>query len=124
MTHTQRFTFPRRAEAVPAARRVLHAFARRLDPQSLHDASLCLSELVTNAVLHPEDALDDSLGVEFTLDGARLHVAVLDPGSGFSQDRPAPGRDGGWGLFIVARLSERWGVARDRGTRVWFEMAV
>jgi len=30
----------------------------------------------------------------------------------------------GFGLFIVERLTRRWGIARqDRNTRVWFEFS-
>jgi hypothetical protein len=34
----------------------------------------------------------------------------------------ASDENGGFGLFIVERLTRRWGVTReDRRTRVWFE---
>jgi hypothetical protein len=29
---------------------------------------------------------------------------------------------GGWGLFLVEKLADRWGVARNSLTRVWFEI--
>jgi hypothetical protein len=29
----------------------------------------------------------------------------------------------GFGLFLVERLADRWGVARDGRTRVWFELS-
>ena len=31
-------------------------------------------------------------------------------------------RPGGWGLYLVDQLADRWGVARDHLNRVWFEM--
>ena len=31
-------------------------------------------------------------------------------------------KPGGWGLFLVEKLSDRWGVARNQLTRVWFEI--
>ena len=35
---------------------------------------------------------------------------------------PDPGR-GGLGLHLVDTLASRWGVDREDGTRVWFELA-
>ena len=39
-------------------------------------------------------------------------------------DAGTPGTDdSGWGLFLVERLADRWGVSQDSGaTRVWFEL--
>ena len=50
---------------------------------------------------------------------------MLDCGSGFQPpERPEPHRDrtGGWGLCLVDQLADRWGVAPDDVTRVWFEL--
>ena len=53
-----------------------------------------------------------------------VRVEVADPGQGFE---PAP-RDeamtkpGGWGLYLVDRIADRWGVIRNRMNRVWFEI--
>jgi hypothetical protein len=49
-------------------------------------------------------------------------VAVTDSGVGFDPPTPEAGDESGWGLFIVDRLSHRWGVERGARTRVWFEM--
>jgi anti-sigma regulatory factor (Ser/Thr protein kinase) len=32
----------------------------------------------------------------------------------------APDEPGGFGLFLVGRLADRWGVETDGGTTVWF----
>ena len=53
-----------------------------------------------------------------------LCVQVTDEGDGFV---PTPGamasdENGGYGLFLVERLTRRWGMTRENGrTRVWFE---
>jgi anti-sigma regulatory factor (Ser/Thr protein kinase) len=50
---------------------------------------------------------------------------VIDDGAGFeAPPRDSPSGDRcGWGLFLVERLADRWGVVReDNGTRVWFEL--
>src|SRR5215210_4172660 len=52
-------------------------------------------------------------------------VEVRDHGPGF-EPRPrrrTDARDSGWGLFLVERLANRWGVGNDGpATRVWFEL--
>jgi hypothetical protein len=36
---------------------------------------------------------------------------------------PSDSSDDGWGLFLVQRLAERWGVKTDGASkRVWFEL--
>jgi anti-sigma regulatory factor (Ser/Thr protein kinase) len=54
-----------------------------------------------------------------------LHVEVSDPGVGFERRRlsPNPVDEGsGYGLRIVDRLADRWGVSGKRGTVVWFDI--
>ena len=96
-----------------------------LDAGAFYDASLCVSELVTNAVLHADIGSDGELrlDVEFNPDGG-LRVEVRDTGRGFTPAEPSEGDDSGWGLFLVDRLSDRWGVTCKDGTCVWFEMGV
>jgi anti-sigma regulatory factor (Ser/Thr protein kinase) len=123
VAETRAFRFSSRPEAVSAARRALHGFDSHLDAGAFYDASLCVSELVTNAVLHAGIGPDDELELEVTIeDSGLLRVAVSDTGSGFEPPAPSVDGTGGWGLFIVDRLSERWGVERRGGTRVWFEI--
>lgn len=54
-----------------------------------------------------------------------LRVSVTDDGFGFEPDLDAPPREramGGFGLVLVDRISDRWGVIRDRPNVVWFEL--
>jgi len=118
------FTFRSRPEAVSAARRALDGFDELLDLGVFYDASLCVSELVTNAVIHAGLGEESELRLDVDIDTDTLRVSVTDPGRGFEPGEPAPGDESGWGLYIVDRLSHRWGVDRRGGTRVWFEMAV
>ena len=92
-----------------------------LDPPLLETLRLLVTELVTNSVKHAEADT-----VNLRVPGARVG---LDRGEGRGAGvRPlltgTPRDDrGGWGLFLVERLSDRWGTARDsNGTRVWFEL--
>jgi anti-sigma regulatory factor (Ser/Thr protein kinase) len=89
------------------------------------DLALLVTELVTNAVRHGGAAADRPLHLELARMNGRLRVEVVDPGRGFdSPARPVDGRrNGGWGLFLVERIADRWGVCpAPSGTCVWFEM--
>ena len=53
----------------------------------------------------------------------KVRAEVIDRGVGFvpvPRDRPATDV-GGWGLYLVQTLSNRWGVHEGR-THVWFEI--
>lgn len=58
---------------------------------------------------------------------ATCTVEVANPGGGFEPRPSGPeDSDSGWGLFLVDRLSDDWGVAQDPGSgyqRVWFAIA-
>jgi hypothetical protein len=31
-------------------------------------------------------------------------------------------KPGGWGLYLVDRIADRWGIVSNRMNRVWFEV--
>ena len=116
--------FNRGPTAAAAARNALLALDQRLDGQMLDDIRLLVSELVTNAVRHADAPGAGEVGLDVTLRGDRVRVEVADPGIGFE---PQPrddemSRPGGWGLYLVDRIADRWGVIRNRMNRVWFEI--
>ena len=112
------------ADASSAARRAIAASNPSLSPTLRDDLALLVTELVTNAVRHGGAASDRPLRVELRREGGRIRVEVVDPGSEFEPSQPGAGdSDGGWGLFLVDRLSERWGVHPvPSGKCVWFEL--
>ena len=123
MADNRSFKFRSHPEAVSAARRALDGFDSLLDAGVFYDASLCVSELVTNALLHANVGSDDELVLDVSIDDSGcLRVRVTDSGQGFDPPVPRADDESGWGLFIVDRLSDRWGVERESGTCVWFEM--
>jgi anti-sigma regulatory factor (Ser/Thr protein kinase) len=116
---------PPTARAIPAARAALDALRERVSGPALDDARLLLSELVTNSVRHAGLEAKQRIGVAARVDDGVLRVEVRDDGPGFvvtSRGREAS-QDSGWGLFLVSRLADRWGVQRDGATLVWFEIA-
>ena len=93
-----------------------------LEDERRGDLGLVMTEVVANAVRH--GMAGGPLWLAATPKAEFLCVQVTDEGPGLV---PTPGamasdENGGFGLFIVERLTRRWGVTReDRRTRVWFE---
>jgi anti-sigma regulatory factor (Ser/Thr protein kinase) len=119
-----RFRFRSDAEAALAARMALYDLESPLLDGVLADLMLCVTELVTNSVRHPAVASAGEVELSIRLSPAFVHVEVGDRGPGFEPGkvRRKRGERGGWGLFIVDRLADRWGVDRRDLTWVWFEM--
>lgn len=112
--------------AVGRARATIDRFEGRLPAQTIEDARLLVSELVTNSLRHASLESDQKVEVSFSFDDRALRVEVVDSGRGF-RSRVRSSRDAdatGWGLFLVARLADRWGVRYDGSTCVWFELDV
>ena len=106
------------------------AILGRLSERDSATATLLTSELVTNAVIHPEQALGGSVGLRITAYSDRIRVEVTDEGSGFDPRDRQPRRRreaGGHGLVVVNGLASRWGTTRGvigdaEGFCVWFEL--
>ena len=120
------FDIPGGRAAPNAARRVLLENDGALPQGMRADLLLLLSELVSNAVLHGRVGPESSIGVQVQEAADKVRVEVIDPGAGFDWERrrrERPRREGGFGLALVERIAERWGIERQRGrTRVWFEL--
>ena len=93
-----------------------------VEPSRLPDLALVMTEIVANAVRHGHPG--GALRLAATPKPEFLCVQVTDDGPGFV---PRPGamasdEHGGFGLFLVERLTRRWGMTREnQRTRVWFE---
>ena len=112
--------------AAAAARRALREGNGTLPTPIRDDVLLLVSELVTNAVLHAGAGPDRPLHVQLLRGPRWVVVAVADEGPGFEWHPTPPGGNeaGGWGLFLVDEIADRWGVeCTTSGTRVWFELA-
>jgi anti-sigma regulatory factor (Ser/Thr protein kinase) len=116
--------FPADPSASPLARR---AIAGWLEGWGVHHelvetAQLCLSELVTNAVIHS----GTTPKVTARLDDERLLVLVQDRGNRGAARRPEdhdPADISGRGLMLVEALASAWSAEHSAdGTTVWFEL--
>jgi hypothetical protein len=115
--------FPGRSEQVTHARRFV-AQALKGTPAA-SDAVLCISELVTNALLHSSSGNGGEFEVIVCRGLTSALVAVCDDGS----DTPPAARgldttsENGRGLGVVALTATRWGHFGGNTSRVvWFEM--
>jgi anti-sigma regulatory factor (Ser/Thr protein kinase) len=116
---------PGGVHAAWAARRAIAENSPALPRSLQHDLSLLVTELVTNAVRHGGAADDRPVQVELRRQADRIRVEVVGPGTAFEPPASPTNGDssGGWGLFLVDQIAERWGVRPARsGTCVWFEL--
>lgn len=92
--------------------------AHRPPAAQLEDATLVLSELVTNAWRHGTGPI--SVGVVLA-DSGDIQLFVTDGEASLPSVAPFDdGRVGGWGLQIVETVARAWGVeATDGGKTVW-----
>jgi PAS domain S-box-containing protein len=114
--------FPPEPHAAAEARRALDLIGQRLERSTLENAKLLVSELVTNAVRHGPHRTGAEVKLRASLRPDALRVEVVDEGAGFV---PPPARllaVGGWGLVLVDRVADRWGIHDAGPTRVWFEL--
>ena len=104
---------------------------RNLDLPTLR---LLVSELVSNSLRHSQVPASARIELVVLETDDRIRVEVKDPGDGSQgvsraldrlREEPAPNEwppEGGFGLGLVASLSDRYGVRSDDGTVVWFEV--
>jgi anti-sigma regulatory factor (Ser/Thr protein kinase) len=82
------------------------------------DVATVISELVTNSVR----AGASTISVQLSVEGARMHIEVIDEVAGWPRVRAvSPDDPSGRGLQLVAALAESWGVSRvpGGGKLVW-----
>ncbi len=117
---------PSRPESAATARRLAQVVVLRqwrLSPKMTEDAVLLVSELVGNAVRHTGARV---FGLRMRRRPGWIRVEVRDPSRGLPCLIPVQEMDiSGRGLFLVDKLSDRWGVdLLPRGKTTWFEMRV
>jgi anti-sigma regulatory factor (Ser/Thr protein kinase) len=109
-----------RDQAAPArARAMVRGLRPLLGVERTEDATLLVSELVTNAVKYGSGPV--SLQVE--ADENRGRFTISDAGGGATPALRETGgtNAGGYGLHIVDRIADDWGVVHA-SMHVWFDM--
>ena len=115
---------PGDSSAAGAARRFLlhHLNAGGVDAEQTATAQLCVSELVTNAVIHS----GTSPSVALRVDDECILVLVSDGGGRGTVRHPEmadPDEISGRGLALVDALTTVWSAEHSAdGTTVWFEL--
>ncbi|GAA1891099.1 hypothetical protein GCM10009753_19800 [Streptantibioticus ferralitis] len=113
-----------RPESASTARRLTLAVLRLWAlPQLGEDCELLVSELVGNAVRHTGAR---TFGLRMLRRRGWIRVEVRDPSRALPCLLPVRELDtSGRGLFLVDKLSDRWGVdLLPRGKTTWFEKRV
>ncbi|MEV6314642.1 ATP-binding protein [Streptomyces sp. NPDC051776] len=117
---------PSRPESAATARRLAQTVVLRqwgLSVQLAEHAILLVSELVGNAVRHTGAR---TFGLRMLRRRGWIRIEVRDPSRGLPCLMPVHELDtSGRGLFLVDKLSDRWGVdLLPCGKTTWFEMRV
>jgi anti-sigma regulatory factor (Ser/Thr protein kinase) len=118
--HTLELTLPPEPSSVARARtQVCEAVARDFQDDDLETLRLLVSEVVTNAVRHGSHSQPVELNAHWN---SEVRVEVSDHGHGFTPHPRGGALDepGGFGLYLVGRLADQWGVETEEGTTVWF----
>jgi anti-sigma regulatory factor (Ser/Thr protein kinase) len=113
---------PLAPQASAQARRLLDEFDEQIPRDVLNDLRVVTSELVSNAVRH-SGTDTGQIELRITPLTTCVRVEIIDPGPGFFPAVYEPSaRESGWGLYLVDRLTTRWGVEFNDGAHVWAEV--
>ena len=119
--------FERNLEAPALARASIVGFCGDQDfsPSTMATLMLLVSEVVTNAVIHPDVESPGIVSLYARLDEERVRIEVSDPGRGFTPEpRDQSRQEGGYGLYLLDKEAASWGVEPEPQTTVWFEVAI
>lgn len=117
-----RTVLPCDASSVGTARRLVrHELASFDDADLVETASLLVSELVTNAILHART----DVGLYAVVRDGVFRAEVTDGNSALpTPRRPSELAGTGYGLQLIGAIATNWGVQRSAvGKTVWFELA-
>jgi len=127
-THLVSLSFPAKPEYIALGRLTLAGLAqvRPVDPDTLADVKLALTEACSNSIRHAyREGRSGFVDIVFELNGSRVAVEVTDEGSGFDADAPGEVADeldeGGLGLAIIRALTDELAIESDGdGSRLRF----
>ncbi|MGW1772195.1 ATP-binding protein [Streptomyces sp. NPDC002104] len=103
--------------SVPLAR---HAVREHLGS---HDAELCVSELLTNALTHLGEGTPVTLRITGRAARTRVELTDPDPHARPVRRQAADGDESGRGLALLDAIALQWGVIQGPGSKtVWCEL--
>jgi serine/threonine-protein kinase RsbW len=126
---TVSLTIPAKVEYLVFCRLVLAGLARtrEIEPETLADMKLAVTEACANSVRHAYDSEGGNVAVRFRLGANDIAIDVEDEGRGFqppARNRvPRAAQETGMGLALIASLTDDLDVssgAGGRGSRVSF----
>jgi serine/threonine-protein kinase RsbW len=124
-----RLRLPAKPEYLVLGRLVLAGLARSrpIDPDTLSDLKLALTEACSNSIRHAYDRKDGTVEILYSVGDDFVAVEVLDDGPGFDTIPAPAGPDafdeGGLGLAIIRAVSDGLEIGRredGKGSRLRF----
>jgi serine/threonine-protein kinase RsbW len=109
-----------------ARRELADRLSAALSAEVLGDLQLLVTEIVANAVRHGGVAEDGKIDLRVIIGDERVRVEMRDTGIQADPHLRTPdlGGGGGFGMLLVSRMSERWGVDHEPNVVMWFELAL
>jgi anti-sigma regulatory factor (Ser/Thr protein kinase) len=114
-------------KAAGHARRVLaERLSAALPAAVLGDLQLLVTEIVANSVRHGGVGEEGEIDLRVDVGDERVRVEMRDTGIQADPRLRTPdlGGGGGFGMLLVSRMSERWGVDHEPNVVMWFELAL
>ena len=112
-------------QSVRAARRAAENVRGVLGSGACESVCLLVSELVTGAIRHGNRGSGKSVRMRVWTSPTSVRVAV----TGRPPEASLPSEPGsgdlavdGWGMYLMRRIADRWGVRRGPRAEVWFEI--
>jgi anti-sigma regulatory factor (Ser/Thr protein kinase) len=123
VTHTAEHRLPHEPAAAEVARELAREIAGPLPSDRAYDFVLMTSEIVANAVRHAPPENDGQIALRFELDSDVIRAIVMDGGGDFAFEKATfDASTQRYGLQMVDRLANRWGLSLDGEKAVWFEV--
>ncbi len=121
-------SIPAKAEYIALCRLALTGLAqvRAVEPETLADLKLALTEACSNSIRHAyEEGRAGVVDVRYELNGEKLSVEVVDEGSGFDALAPDGRSDalgeGGLGIAIIRAVTDELAIeSHEHGSRLRF----
>ncbi len=121
-------SIPAKAEYIALCRLALAGLAqvRALEPETLADLKVALTEACSNSIRHAyEEGRVGAVDIRYELNGEKLAVEVADEGSGFDLGTRVPTDgdldEGGLGIAIIRALTDELAIeSHERGSRLRF----